>query len=78
MNLSEKQKTIIRLINDDRFTEQVCEKYWKENAAKMGKGNSNYTFHIAQIGEVNAFMRAVTGIETILDERENRGEHHDT
>ena len=75
MKLSEKQKTIIRLINDDRFTEQVCEKYWKENAAKTGK---DFSFHLMQIKEVNAFMRAITGIETILDERENRGEHHDT
>lgn len=75
MKLSEKQKTIIRLINDDRFTEQVCEKYWKENAAKTGK---DFSFNLMQIKEVNAFMRAVTGIATILDEREKRGEHHDT
>ena len=75
MKLSEKQKTVIRLINDDRFTEQVCERYWKENATKDGK---DYSFNLMQIKEVNAFMKAVTGIAAKLEERENRGEHHDT
>ena len=72
MRLTEKQKMIIRLIGDDRFTEQVCEKYWKENAASMGTKTADYSFYVVQIKEVNAFMRAVTGIETILQDRKEK------
>ena len=77
MKLTEKQKTIIRLIGDDRFTEQICEKYWKENAASVGSGKVDYTFYLAQIKEVNAFMRAVTGIEKALNDREKERKEND-
>lgn len=78
MKLTEKQKIIIRLIGDDRFTEQVCEKYWKESATSMGTGNADFTFYTTQIKEVNAFMRAVTGIEAILEDREKEKKADDT
>ena len=78
MKLTEKQKTIIRLIGDDRFTEQICEKYWKENAASVGSGKVDYAFYVEQIKEVNAFMRAVKGIEKALNEREKEEKTYDT
>lgn len=74
MKLSEKQKAIIRLINDERFTEEVCEKYWKTEATSVSGKRSDYSFHVVLIKEVNAFMRAVAGLEAVLEDREKQSQ----
>lgn len=74
MQLSEKQKAIIRLINDERFTEEVCEKYWKAEATSVSGKRSDYSFYVVLIKEVNAFMRAVAGLEAVLEDREKQSQ----
>lgn len=72
MKLSENQKTVIQLINDDRFTPELCEKFWKANASEICKRQADWSFYVMTIKEVNAFMRAVSGIVGILEERAMR------
>lgn len=78
MQLNERQRTIVRLIDDDVFSVETCEKYWNENAGRLSEGTGLYTFYLDQVKKVNAFMAAVNGILRVLDDRadaKGRGEN---
>lgn len=70
MELTEREKRLIRIIGNKKYTIDLIEKYWKKNAKEF-KTKSGWTYNVMIIREVNAFMEAIEGIEKILEDREH-------
>ena len=71
MKLTERQKTLVRLINSSRFPVEICEKYWKEDPQALAGRTGMYSFCLDQVKQVNAFMEGVAALSRILEERAN-------
>ena len=70
MELTEREKRLIRMIGNKKYTIDLIEMYWKKNAKEF-KTKSGWTYNVMIIREVNAFMEAIEGIEKILEGREH-------
>ena len=69
MKLSERQKKVIQLIDNETYTVSVIERYYNEDPLTMGgRKNSNVSFYVRMVNKVNAFMTAVNGFLEFLDE----------
>ena len=69
MQLSKRQKKVVELIGDERFTVEIVERYYKEDPLTMGGGRRpNISFYVRMVNDVNSFMKAVNGFLKILDE----------
>lgn len=71
MELTEREKRLIQMIGNKKYTIDLIEKYWKKNAVNF-KSKSEWSYNIMIIREVNAFMEAIEGIEKILEGREHK------
>lgn len=70
MELTEREKRLIRMIGNKKYTIDLIEKYWKKNTKEF-ETKSGWTYNVMIIREVNAFMEAIEGIEKILEGREH-------
>lgn len=68
MRLSKRQKKVVELIGDERFSVDVVERYYKEDPLTMGGKRPNISFYVRMVNDVNSFMKAVNGFLKILDE----------
>ena len=68
MQLSKRQKKVVELIGDERFTVEIVERYYKEDPLTMGGWRPNISFYVRMVNDVNSFMKAVNGFLKILDE----------